>query len=244
MPKNILNTQTKFAVFWFVFVGSAGCWLGLLVIGFVCFVSQFVGCVVFQRFVGEEGWSGWRRHPQWAFVQPTRPTTCERRSCTQCQHVTQNNKSNGDAVETTTKFFQRPHVVMSKIFPVICVSLSLYLKVVLQKFRLNISKKEEKGRRKEEMNKNFSRNFYSSAQVVLHKCRLNRGQLHFARKTHSEWQIPKIYQRFDNDNHTIGVNVMISCIHMRAGRVIRERSGVSQQAITENNTPRPEHKHT
>ena len=106
------------------------------------------------------------------------------------------------------------------------------------------SKKEEKGRRKEEMNKNFSLNFYSSAQVVLHKCRLNRGQLHFARKTHSEWQIPKIYQRFDNDNHTIGVNVMISCIHMRAGWVIRERSGVSQQAITENNTPRPEHKHT
>ena len=87
------------------------------------------------------------------------------------------------------------------------------------------------------MNKNFFLNFYSSAQVVLHKCRLNRGQLHFARKTHSEWQIPKIYQRFDNDNHTIGVNVMISCIHMRAGRVIRERSGVSQQAITENNTP-------
>lgn len=94
------------------------------------------------------------------------------------------------------------------------------------------------------MNKNFSLNFYSSAQVVLHKCRLNRGQLHFARKTHSEWQIPKIYQRFDNDNHTIGVNVMISSKHMRAGRVIRERSGVSQQAITENNTPRPEHKHT
>lgn len=138
MPKNILNTQTKFAVCWFVFVGSAGCWLGLLVIGFVCCVSQFVGCVVFQRFVGEEGWSGWRRHPQWAFVQPTRPTTCEQQSCTQCQHVTQNNKSNGDAVETTTKFFQRPHVVMSKIFPVICVSLSLYLQVVLHKFRLNI----------------------------------------------------------------------------------------------------------
>ena len=98
-------------------------------------------------------------------------------------------------------------------------------------------KKGKKGRRKEEMNKNFSLNFYSSAQVVLHKCRLNRGQLHFARKTHSEWQIPKIYQRFDNDNHTIGVNVMISSKHMRAGRVIRERSGVSQQAITENNTP-------
>ena len=171
MPKNILNTQTKFAVFWFVFVGSAGCWLGLLVIGFVCFVSQFVGCVVFQRFVGEEGWSGWRRHPQWAFVQPTRPTTCERQSCTQCQHVTQNNKSNGDAVETTTKFLQRPHVVMSKIFPVICVSLSLYLQVVLHKFRLNISKKEKK----EGERKKWIRISPSTSTPLLKLCCTNVG---------------------------------------------------------------------
>ena len=56
-------------------------------------------------------------------------------------------------------------------------------------------------------------NFPPLLLLLLHKCRLNRGQLHFARKTHFEWQTPKIYQCFDED-HTPGLVMMI--MHMPA----------------------------
>ena len=67
-----------------------------------------------------------------------------------------------------------------------------------------IDVKDEKGAKEDEMKEktNFG-NFPPLLLLLLHKCRLNRGQLHFARKTHFEWQTPKIYQCFDED-HTPG----------------------------------------
>ena len=65
-----------------------------------------------------------------------------------------------------------------------------------------IDVKDEKGQDEMKEKTNFG-NFPPLLLLLLHKCRLNRGQLHFARKTHFEWQTPKIYQCFDED-HTPG----------------------------------------